>query len=83
LPAWANTVIGDLVSEVSRIDERITLYDRYIRTMARQSAEAQRLIQLPGIGETTATALMSTIGNGRQFRCGRQLCAWLGMVPGH
>ncbi len=82
LPGWANTVIGDLLSEVSRLDERIGQYDQHMRTMARQSTEAQRLMQLSGIGETTATALLSTIGNGRDFKCGRQLCAWLGLVPG-
>ena len=82
LPGWANTVIGDLLSEVSRLDERIAQYDQHIKTMARQSTEAQRLMQLSGIGETTATALLSTIGNGRDFKCGRQLCAWLGLVPG-
>ncbi|WP_367350992.1 IS110 family transposase, partial [Ottowia sp.] len=72
----------DLLSEVSRLDERIAQYDQHIRSMARQSAAAQRLMQLPGVGETTATALLSTIGNGRDFKCGRQLCAWLGLVPG-
>lgn len=82
LPGWANTVIGDLLSEVSRLDERIAQYDRHIQLMARQSAQAQRLMQLCGVGETTATALLSTIGNGRDFKCGRQLCAWLGLVPG-
>ena len=40
------------------------------------------LEELPGVGPTTATALISTIGNGRDFRCGRQLSAWLGLVPG-
>lgn len=82
LPGWANTVIGDLLSEVARLDERIAQYDLHIRAMARQSTEAQRLMQLSGVGETTATALLSTIGNGRDFKCGRQLCAWLGLVPG-
>ena len=82
LPGWANTVIGDLLSEVSHLDERIAQYDRHIALMARQSIEAQRLMQLCGVGETTATALLSTIGNGRDFKCGRQLCAWLGLVPG-
>ncbi len=82
LPGWANTVIGDLLGEVSRLDERISQYDQHIRTMARQSTPAQQLMQLAGIGETTATALLSTIGNGRDFKCGRQLCAWLGLVPG-
>jgi transposase len=82
LPTWANTVIGDLLGEVSRLDERIGQYDQHIRTMARQSTPAQQLMQLAGIGETTATALVSTVGNGHDFACGRQLCAWLGLVPG-
>jgi transposase len=82
LPGWANTVIGDLLSEVTRLDERIGQYDRYIQSMARQSTPAQQLMQLAGIGETTATALVSTVGNGHDFACGRQFCAWLGLVPG-
>ncbi len=82
LPGWANTVIGDLLSEVTRLDERIAQYDRHIQAMARDSAQAQRLMQLCGVGATTATALLSTVGNGHDFRCGRQLSAWLGLVPG-
>lgn len=82
LPGWANTVVGDLLSEVTRLDERIAQYDRHIATMASESSEIKQLMQLPGVGPTTATALMSTIGNGRDFKCGRQLCAWLGLVPG-
>jgi transposase len=82
LSGWANTVIGDLLSEVARLDERIAQYDRHIQAMARQSIPAQQLMQLAGIGETTATALISTVGNGHDFACGRQFCAWLGLVPG-
>jgi transposase len=40
LPGWANSVIGDLLNEVSRLDERINQYDQHIRTMARQSTPA-------------------------------------------
>lgn len=82
LPGWANTVIGDLLSEVSRLDERIGQYDQHIRVMARQDARAKRLMQLSGVGETTATALLAMIGNGHDFSCGRQFAAWLGLTPG-
>jgi transposase len=81
LPGYANTVIGDLLSDISRLDERIGQYDRHIATMARQSTPAQQLMQLCGVGALTATALVSTIGNGHDFECGRSLAAWLGMVP--
>lgn len=82
LPGWANTVIGDLLSEVTRLDERIAQYDKHIEAIARDSAPARQLMQLPGVGPTTATALVAMIGRGQEFKCGRQLSAWLGLVPG-
>lgn len=81
LPGWTNTVVGDLLSEVSRLDERIAQYDGYIKEQAARDAATQRLMRLPGVGPTTATALVGTIGNGHDFTCGRQLSAWLGLVP--
>ena len=82
LPGWANTVIGDLLSEVSRLDERIAQYDRHIEAIAKASEAATQLMRLPGVGPTTATALVAMIGRGHEFKCGRQLAAWLGLVPG-
>jgi transposase len=82
LPGYANTVIGDLLSEVAHLDERIKQYDAHIRTMARDCTLSQRLMQLKGVGETTSTALVAMIGNASEFDNGRQLAAWLGLVPG-
>ena len=82
LPGWANTVIGDLLSEVSRLDERIAQYDRHIEAIAKASEPARQLMQLSGVGPTTASALVAMIGRGQEFKCGRQLAAWLGLVPG-
>jgi transposase len=82
LPGQANWVIGDLLSEVHHLDERIAQYDRLIAQMAREDLRAQQLMRLAGVGETTATALLASIGNGREFKGGRQLAAWLGLVPG-
>jgi transposase len=53
LPGYANTVVGDLLSEVAHLDERIKQYDAHIRSMARDCALAQRLMQLTGVGETS------------------------------
>jgi transposase len=53
---------------------------------ARQSTAAQQLMQLSGVGVTTATVIVSTVVNGHDFglhfACGCQFCAWLGLVPG-
>jgi transposase len=82
LPGYANTVIGDLLSEVAHLDELVKQYDAHIRAMARDCTLARRLMQLMGVGETTATALVAMVGNASEFDSGRQLAAWLGLVPG-
>jgi len=60
----------------------VAQYDRHIEQIAKESTPARQLMQLPGVGATTATALVSMIGRGQEFKCGRQLAAWLGLVPG-
>jgi transposase len=80
LPGYANLVIGDLLSEVRHLDQRITQYDVHVRAMARQCALSQRLMQLSGVGETTATAIVAMVGNASGFSSGRQFAAWLGRV---
>ena len=82
LPGYANIVIGDLLSEVHHLDERIKQYDVHVRAMAKDCAAAQRLMQLTGVGETTATAMVAMVGNAAEFDSGRQFAAWLGLVPG-
>jgi transposase len=82
LPGWANLAIGDCLSELHRLDERILQYDRHLAQQARSDARAQRLMRLNGIAETTATALVAAVGNAHEFKCGRQFAAWLGLTPG-
>lgn len=82
LPGWANTAIGDSLSELHHLDERIAEYDRHIEVMARADDRGRKLMEMPGIGAKTASALLASIGNGHDFKCGRQLAAWLGLVPG-
>ena len=81
LPGFANLVIGDLLSEVAHLDERIKQYDVHVRTMARDCNAAQQLRQLMGVGETTATAIVTMVGNASELGCGRQFAAWVGLVP--
>ncbi len=82
LPGWANRVIGDLLSHLHALDQRIAEYDAHIKLVAQADERSRRLMQMPGIGPITASALLATIGNAHDFKCGRQLAAWLGLVPG-
>lgn len=82
LPGWANLAIGDCLSELHRLDERVAQYDKHLATQARHDVRAQQLMRLSGVGETTATALVASVGNAHEFKCGRQFAAWLGLTPG-
>jgi transposase len=82
LPGWCNTVVGDALSELTRLDERISQYDKYIAQVAAQDEQSKQLMKLSGIGPITASAIVATVGKGHDFACGRQFCAWLGLVPG-
>lgn len=50
--------------------------------MAKDCTPAQHLMQLSGVGETTATAIVAMVGNAHEFDSGRQFAAWIGLVPG-
>ena len=82
LPGWCNTVVGDMLSELTHLDARIKQYDQHIEQAAKQDSQAEQLMRLGGIGRITASAIVATVGKGHDFSCGRQFCAWLGLVPG-
>ena len=82
LPGYANLCVGDLLAHADVLDARIAEYDRAITQAAREDARSKRLMQLPGIGPITASALLASIGGGHDFANGRQVAAWMGLTPG-
>ena len=74
-------LIEDMRTEWRSIDQRIKGYDEELAQRVRDEEAAQRLTQIPGIGVLTATALVAAVGNAQTFSCGRDLAAWLGLVP--
>lgn len=63
-------------------DTEIEALSREIEDEAERDPRSLRLMTIPGVGPLIATALIAAIGDGTQFRSGRQLAAWLGLVPG-
>jgi transposase len=63
-----------ITAEVGSIDKRIHAWHR-------SCEESRRLEEIPGIGPIVATALVAEIGDWQQFRSGRNLAAWIGLVP--
>ena len=63
------------------IDRRIKGFNDELAERVRNEDTAKRLIRIPGIGVLTATALVAAVGNAQTFTSGRDLAAWLGLVP--
>ena len=82
LPGYANLCIGDLLAHADQLDTRIGEYDRAIAQAAREDARSKRLMERPGIGPISASALLASIGGGHDFKNGRQVAAWIGLTPG-
>ncbi len=82
LPGYVDPCIGDLLAHADQLDARIDAYDRRIAQAARDDARSKRLMERPGIGPISASALLASIGGGHDFRNGRQVAAWIGLTPG-
>src|SRR6185312_298298 len=63
------------------LDERIAAFDAEFAAEAKRNESARRLTSIPGIGALNATALVAAVGNAQTFARGRDLAAWLGLVP--
>lgn len=74
-------LLDDMLDQWRALDVRIKALDDEFAQMARNDPAARRLATIPGIGVMNATALVAAIGNGRTFSRGRDLSAWLGLVP--
>jgi transposase len=78
-------VVRELVqmmhTQLAHVDDLVSRLERQIRTWASQDEGAVRLQQIPGVGPITASALAASVGDAREFDNGRQMSAWLGMVP--
>jgi transposase len=74
-------LLEDMRAEWRELDRRIEAFDNEFAALAKTDAVARRLVSIPGIGVLNATALVAAIGNGATFARGRDLAAWLGLVP--
>lgn len=71
-----------LYDELIQINETLGYYDTKIVMVNKQHDECHRLMEISGIGPITASALYAAVGQAKEFKNGRHLSAWLGLVPG-
>ncbi len=75
------TLLSNLYEHYVMYQQKIDEIEQSITRWHQHCEKSQLLTRIPGIGILTATALVGTIGDGRAFNNGRQLAAYLGLVP--
>jgi transposase len=81
VPIEARGCLSMLAAQMRLVNEQILETDRLIRTNARSTEVGRRLMEIPGVGPLLASALVGTIADPKAFRTGRNLAAWIGLVP--
>lgn len=81
LPAAARQCLQMLVAQLSLVKQQILENDRQVLGLARSTELGRRLMEVPGIGPLVASALIACIPDPSVFRCGRNMAAWMGLVP--
>ena len=81
LPGVFRQLIDRLDLHLKELDHQIRELEIQIQAWHRANEDSRKLAQIPGIGPITASALVASIGDAKHFADGRQLAAWLGLVP--
>jgi transposase len=71
----------ELLDQLRHVNTRLTTLDAKIVEICRAREDCRRLAAVPGVGPIIATALVASVDDARHFRSGRELAAWIGLVP--
>jgi len=81
LPGSFRLLIERLADHLKELDRQVGELEVQIQLWHKDNSASQKLEKIPGIGPITASAVAASIGDARNFKNGRQLAAWLGIVP--
>lgn len=74
-------IVGALYGCLLQINERIRYFDKKIDAVFLNSPVCRRIAKISGVGPKTATAMVAAVGDGADFKNGRHMAAWMGLVP--
>ena len=84
LSAMVVETLREQWARVGRLDEEIGEIERRLKLWHRNNPASRRIAEIPGVvGVLTATATIAAMGDPSAFKSGRELAAWLGLVPRH
>jgi transposase len=81
LPGAMRNLIERLAANLKEMDRQVKELEAQIQKWHRENASSRKLAEIPGLGPITASAIVATVGDAREFKNGRQLAAWMGLVP--
>lgn len=81
LPGAFRLLVQRLLEHLKELGRQVQELEAQIVRWHRQSEASRTLEQIPGIGPITASALVACLGDAKNFKDGRQVAAWLGLVP--
>jgi transposase len=81
VPIDARAALQMLIAQLRLVNEQILESDRQIIANARSTEVGRRLMGIPGVGPLLASALVAAVADPKSFRSGRNLAAWIGLVP--
>jgi transposase len=81
LPPVLLQLVRQLLEHLHELESHLARIEVQIKQWHRHSAQSKLLETIPGIGPITATALVASVGDASHFKNGRQMAAWLGLVP--
>jgi transposase len=81
LPEVSRSCLRMLADQFSMVKAHILELDRAIVADVRRSESAKRLMAIPGVGPLLASAMVAAVPDPAMFRSGRNLAAWIGLVP--
>ena len=81
IPALARSVFAGLAADHGQVEVRLAAVDAELRAWHKESAVAQRLRQIPGVGPVIASVLAMKVADPEAFASGRDFAAWLGLTP--
>jgi transposase len=81
VPAVARASLAPLVCQFGLVNDQVLENDRRVRSSARSTELGCRLMEIPGVGPVLASAMVATVPDPTVFKSGRNLAAWIGLVP--
>lgn len=74
-------IFTQLYEQFKIYHEQMSIYDTQLNQIAKENTLCQEIIKIEGIGPLTASAVVATVGDAKMFKNGREMSAWLGLVP--